>query len=321
MIKLKEAKKGRTALPRVSIGLPTYNRPELLALVLENFRKQTFSDFEIIISDNASPDPRVRMVAEEFSRSDGRFKYIRQTQNLGMLANFWYVYDHACAPLFLWASDDDVWSLTFLEQGVTALDRNRDVSAWFGQLVNINPTGTVVREYPNYQRFQPKRFKFADLVGFLWEPEVMGKANLFYAIFRRETVRETLERFRDVPDTTWGIDMIIVYGIMCRHNFAVCDDVVMQKRIRQERVEAPVKPRDYIYPWEERRNYFRNYEIAAEGSGYETLTAVILSARSAYDYWYWFSGQARRNFQYDARRLLKGLLAVCLRAFHRSSKD
>jgi glycosyltransferase involved in cell wall biosynthesis len=316
---LRKSKKA-DSLPRVSIGLPTYNRPELLALVLENFRQQTFSDFEIIISDNASPDPRVRIVAEEFSRSDDRFVYIRQAQNQGMLANFWYVYDRARAPLFLWASDDDVWSPTFLEQGVAALDRNAAVSAWFGQLVNINPTGTVVRTYPSYQRFQPKRLKAADLVGYLWEPEIMGKANLFYSMFRREAVRETLERFRGVPDTTWGIDMIVAYGIMCRHNFVICDDVVMQKRIRTEFADDPAKPRKNIYPWEERRSYFGNYKIAAENSGYEVLTAVVLAARSAYDYW--FSGQVRNSRSWRfAKRFLMRLRSAWLRAFYHPSRD
>ena len=63
--------------PRVSIGLPTYNRPELLKLVVECFQKQSFRDFELIISDNGSPDPRVRELSEEIAASDDRFSYIR----------------------------------------------------------------------------------------------------------------------------------------------------------------------------------------------------------------------------------------------------
>src|SRR6266849_6763285 len=108
--------------PRVSIGLPTYNRPELLELVLENFRRQTFGDFELIISDNASPDPGVRSLCEQVASVDCRFRYIRQPVNQGAEANFWYVYDQARAPFFLWARSEELWPRDFLEQGVAALD-------------------------------------------------------------------------------------------------------------------------------------------------------------------------------------------------------
>ena len=94
--------------PRISVGLPTYNRPEFLALALENLRRQTLQDFEVIISDNASPDQRVRQMCEELSRADSRFRYVRQAVNIGIEANFWFVYREARSPLFMWAADDDL---------------------------------------------------------------------------------------------------------------------------------------------------------------------------------------------------------------------
>ena len=53
-------------------------------------------------------------------------------------------------------------------------------------------------------------------------------------------------------------------------------------------------PRFQIYPSSERAVYFYNYRRVAAGSGYATLTTVILAVRSAYDYWY--SGRARSDF-------------------------
>lgn len=281
-------------LPRVSIGLPTYNRPALLALVLECFSRQTFADFELIISDNASPDPAVKELCEQYASRDSRFRYVRQPTNIGAERNFWFVYDQSRAPLFLWASDDDLWPTEFLERGVAALDANPRASAWFCEVANINIHGDVVRSYPSFKRFQSTAFKFVDLARFLWEPEVMGKANLIYSIFRRQALSEVIDIFRGSP-WTWGGDMNLVYGYLCRSNLVVDDRLVLQKRVPSEAVDPVSIPRRYIYPREERALYFRNCRKAAVGTGYWLFTAATLAARSVYDYW--GSGRARRDYE------------------------
>jgi glycosyltransferase involved in cell wall biosynthesis len=280
-------------VPRVSIGLPTYNRPELLSLVLEGFRRQTFGEFELIVSDNASPNPEVQRLCERYANLDQRFRYVRQPVNQGAERNFWFVYDHARAPLFLWAADDDLWPADFLEKGVAALEANPHASAWFCQVVNINTRGEVVRVYPSFKRFQSTRLKPVDLARFLWEPEIMGKANLIYSIFRREALSEVIEIFRERP-STWGSDMNLVYGYLCRFNLIVDDQLVLRKRVSTEIVDSVSSPRSQIYPREERAMYFENYRRAAAGSGYWLFTAAVLAARSAYDYS--ASGRAARDY-------------------------
>ncbi|RXH01609.1 glycosyltransferase family A protein [Bradyrhizobium vignae] len=280
--------------PRVSIGLPTYNRPDLLSLVLEAFRQQTFSQFELIISDNASPNPEVRKLCEHYANIDARFRYVRQPVNQGAEKNFWFVYDQARAPLFLWASDDDLWPADFLERGVRALEGKPNASAWFCQVVNINMRGEVVREYPSFKRFQSTILKPLDLIRFLWEPEIMGKANLIYSIFRRQALARIVDIFRERPPT-WGNDMNLVYGYLCRYNLIVDDQLTLQKRVPIEVVDSVPIPRSQIYPREEREVYFESYRCAAAGSGYRLFTAAVLAARSAYDYA--ASGRAATDYE------------------------
>jgi glycosyltransferase involved in cell wall biosynthesis len=284
----------KNSSPRVSIGLPTYNRPELLAAVLECFRRQTFADFELIVSDNASSNPEVQQLCERYVQQDSRFRYIRQPVNQGAERNFWFVYDQARAPLFMWASDDDLWPIDFLEKGVAALDANPRASAWFCQVVNINIHGEVVRSYPSFKRFQSGTSRFVDLVRFLWEPEIMGKANLVFSIFRRQALAEVIDVFRQHP-STWGIDMNLVYGYLCRSDLVIDDQVVLQKRVPTETVEPVVDGRLLLYPREVRAVYFQSYCLAAAGSGYWLLTAAVLAVRSLYDYLY--SGRARQDYK------------------------
>jgi glycosyltransferase involved in cell wall biosynthesis len=290
--------------PRISIGLPTYNRPDTLSLVLDLFRGQTFADFELIVSDNASPNLEVKRLCERYAAIDSRIRYIRQAVNQGAEKNFWFVYDQARAPFFLWASDDDLWPADFLEKGVAALEANPQASAWFCQVVNINVHGEVVRSYPSFKRFQSSRPKSIDLARFLWEPEIMGKANLIYSIFRRHALSDVVDMFRERP-MTWGGDMILVYGFLCRSNLVVDDQVVLKKRIPTETAALVSDARTLIYPREERVIYFRNYRLVAASSGYGLLTAAVLAARSPYDYW--CSGRALEAYEFGRGRVFRVL--------------
>jgi len=274
-------------VPMVSIGLPTFNRPDLLASVLNNLGSQTFEDFELIISDNASSDPGVRSLCEGAALLDSRIRYIRQPENRGALANFWFVHELACSPFFMWAADDDLWPKDFIARGIAALNSNSRSDAWFCQMENINSRGQVIRAYPSFNRFTSTSFRSVDLVKFLWEPEVMGKANLIYSLYRRHTLAPLVRDFRSV-EWTWGLDMAFVYAYLCRHRIVVEDDIVFKKRMDTDNeVHAPIPfPRQYIYPWEEAESYFRSYLAAARGTRYAVLTAATLRARWMFDVCY-----------------------------------
>lgn len=93
--------------PLISIGIPTYNRPEGLRLTLERIIGQTYENLEIIISDNCSPGRDTHGIVLEYMKIDTRIKYYRQDKNIGASANFQFVSDKATGEYFMWAADDD----------------------------------------------------------------------------------------------------------------------------------------------------------------------------------------------------------------------
>src|SRR5262245_47250916 len=62
--------------PRLSIGIPVYNGENFLAQTLDSLLAQTFRDFEIVISDNASTD-RTPEICRAYARCDPRVRYVR----------------------------------------------------------------------------------------------------------------------------------------------------------------------------------------------------------------------------------------------------
>ncbi len=113
------------AAPRVTIGLPVYNGAATLEAAVEPLLAQTFTDFELLISDNASTDGTAAL-AERLVRQDPRVRYVRQPVNLGANGNYSFVARDARGEYLKWATASDWCAPTFLERCVAALDAHPD---------------------------------------------------------------------------------------------------------------------------------------------------------------------------------------------------
>lgn len=107
--------------PRISVGMPVYNGERFLRQALDSIVSQTLTEFELIISDNASTDS-TGDICTEYANRDPRIRYVRQPANRGAVWNVNHVLALARAPLFTWAHADDVRAPRHLECCVTTLE-------------------------------------------------------------------------------------------------------------------------------------------------------------------------------------------------------
>jgi glycosyltransferase involved in cell wall biosynthesis len=123
-----------SAVPRLSIGLPVYNGEDFLAESLDALLGQSYEDFELIISDNASTDGTAG-ICRRYAAQDSRVRYVRQLRNIGAVPNHNFVFGQSRGELFKWASDDDLYARDLLQRCVDALDEYPDVvlaHSWTG---------------------------------------------------------------------------------------------------------------------------------------------------------------------------------------------
>lgn len=111
--------------PKVSVGMPAYNSGEFITEAIESILNQTFRDFELIISDNASTD-NTQQICEAFARQDSRIRYYRNERNIGASDNYNAVFHHARGAYFKWASSNDLCAADFLGKCVDVLDERQD---------------------------------------------------------------------------------------------------------------------------------------------------------------------------------------------------
>lgn len=118
--------------PRLSIGLPVFNGAKTLEPVVRALLEQSFGDFELIISDNASTDNTGR-IGRAFAAADPRVRYERNPTNIGLAANFNRVFALAQGELFKWATGDDVCLPGYLTACIAVLDARPDVVLAYGK--------------------------------------------------------------------------------------------------------------------------------------------------------------------------------------------
>ncbi len=143
--------------PLVSIGMPVYNAEAFIEEAIDSLLAQSYSDFELLISDNASGD-RTRDICEAYAASDSRVRYFPLQENLGAIRNFNRVFELSRGKYFKWASHDDICAPQFLERCVDVLERFPEV-VWChsrsrhvderGQFVGVGPDSVISYACPH----------------------------------------------------------------------------------------------------------------------------------------------------------------------------
>jgi glycosyltransferase involved in cell wall biosynthesis len=162
--------------PTVSIGLPVYNGAKYIKEALDSLLCQSFQDFEIIISDNASDD-NTETIARSYEQRDDRITYIKQTTNIGSANNFLYVLHKAKGKYFMWAAHDDMWAENWLEVLIKELSPS-----------DIGVRGKIVffQDKLTLKEKSPPNYKKNDLIKCFLGNETNYRNHYIYSLFVRE---------------------------------------------------------------------------------------------------------------------------------------
>jgi len=125
-----------------SVCVPTYNRADLLPRAIRSAQAQTERRIEIFVSDNASTDATedtVRHMAAE----DGRIRFARNPENLGMVRNWNRCVAEARAPLMIVLNDDDELDPNAIDAAAALLGRHPEAVIAFGVTRNCRESGEL----------------------------------------------------------------------------------------------------------------------------------------------------------------------------------
>lgn len=210
--------------PRVTIGLPVYNGADYLREAIDSILAQTFVDFELVISDNASTDSTQR-ICEEFAARDERIRYVRADTNRGGSWNFHRVVELGRGEYFRWAAHDDTIRPTYLERCVKVLDDDPSVVLCHTSVEIIDAQGSsegVHQDPPMRRGAVEAHVRFRDVATH------GGRNHQIFGVIRREAL------FRIPPyGSHANADGVLLARLSLLGRFVKLDDVLQLMRVHE----------------------------------------------------------------------------------------
>ena len=198
----------------VNIGMPIYNESLYIGKAIKSVLNQEFTDFQLIISDNASTDQTLA-ICEEYAAKDSRISIVKNRINIGASDNFKQSFELSNSQYFVWISGHDLWHPQFLSKCVAGLNDNPSVVLYYPRSTWIDGTdqelGEIGRSIETRGLDPVSRFQVV-----LWG---MGYGSPTYGLLRSSALKQVT-----LGTKTVGPDNIILNELSLLGDIAYLDE-------------------------------------------------------------------------------------------------
>ncbi|TAL92897.1 MAG: glycosyltransferase family 2 protein [Paraburkholderia sp.] len=237
-----------TTQTKVSICLPTCNRPDLIVECIESCLAQTHTNIEILIGDDSKDDRTQRMIATRYQH-EPRIRYVRNTPSLGQARNVSSLFARAGGSKILLIHDDDYLAVDGVERLVSLWQRHPDLDVAFANQYEVDSAGRVDREASDRLNADFYRTKSAE--GLQQQPGRTGLIQMF-------------------PNNGWMANADLVRRISYKERYGMCCDYVFG-------VELCLAAKQ-VYYLNEYVSFYRKTDLSISTTTKRSTSAASVSA-------------------------------------------
>ncbi|MBI4224881.1 MAG: glycosyltransferase family 2 protein [Candidatus Sungbacteria bacterium] len=276
-------------MAKVFIGMPAYNGERFIREAIESIINQSYADWILFISDDASTD-NTPTICKEYAKKDSRIVYYRQEKNLGIFPSFKFLLDRAESEYFMWAAHDDIREKDYLKVCVEHMEQNTKLGLATTRMAAIDSFGRTLVEELALTRLSGKP-GYLNVARYVLQPEILGKCNLMYGLFRLDAARATWQAYPQRH--VWGQDYMFSLALISRYEIYVDPQILFKKRLggissprallddKKDSVQKLEfkQPKNHMFPFGRFKGYFMGHMEALAGTPYRPLAAVLLFIR------------------------------------------
>jgi len=180
---------------KVTIGIPVYNGEKTIRRTIDSVLAQTYTNYELIISDNGSTDS-TSVICLQYEQKDKRIKYIRKNKTVTWIWNYNFLVEQAKTEYFVWIAADDYWDPKFIEKNLEVLESNHKI---VGSISDIKLVGNIGKNYySNPNDINSKMWLVHPIIG-TYEEKIQkilefNWSTNFYSLFRTEQLKKSIPK-------------------------------------------------------------------------------------------------------------------------------
>jgi glycosyltransferase involved in cell wall biosynthesis len=224
--------------PLVSIGLPVFNGERYIPQALDSLLAQSYDNFELNISDNASTDG-TEEICRLYAAKDHRVHYYRQPRNVGLMGNWRCVLQLASGEYFMWAQHDDCWSMNYIGTLLKCLLACPGAILAAGRTLYIDGDGNPYHLDPDDAPVRHGNGSISTAKQLL-QQHAQG---WLHGLFRRDELLRLVPTF--FAGDPWGADIVFVLELCLSQEIVGSDAAVMYKRVSGG-INGPKTPRQRV---------------------------------------------------------------------------
>lgn len=137
-------------MEKIDILLATYNGEKFVKEQIESILNQTYENFNLIISDDASTDNTLNIL-EEYEKKDTRIKVFKKEKNEGLINNFEFLLKNVTSDYFMFSDQDDIWKKDKIEKSINKL-KEKNSGLVYTDLEIVDEKLNVI--YPSYWKYK-----------------------------------------------------------------------------------------------------------------------------------------------------------------------
>lgn len=226
--------------PLVSIGMPVRNGQEFVEETLNSLLMQTFRNFEIIISDNASED-NTASICQHYALSDNRIRYSRFNKNVGAAENYNHVFGLSIGRYFKWAAHDDICLPNYLEKCIETFDVSPiSVVLVYPKTDFIDAHGRYLKSdkiFLGIHEASPSR-RLAHFIS------TIHYANPVFGLIRSSALQKTRLIGKFIKS-----DLVLLAELLMLGEFREVPEVLFKRRLHEERSITANKSKESLHRW------------------------------------------------------------------------
>lgn len=218
----------------ISIGIPTYNRPEGLKKALEMVTSQSYKNLEIIVSDNCSEQlDQIKQIINDFSQSESRITYYRQSENIGSLKNFQFLLNKASGEYFIWVADDDDIESNYIETLYNNFISKNNLAISMASY-DVYDTMSVPHIRTNLSKYLVDLIEddlYLRMHKYLSQSDHFGKSRLMWGLFKTSQIKEAFDlciqfRSQNANNPIWA-ELPIEFAMLTQGNLVMSNEILL----------------------------------------------------------------------------------------------